>query len=617
VNRSLFAALALITMVAVEKPGFSEEAGLLPAREQSATLAATAGTPYDGAGEESTRYILFLGSARPWIAEVQMHVAGRAHREKWEAWVAQRFEQLDANADGHLDGGELGKIVKEKSPTPSSALFNFFNKGGSKAALTGDTDDDGTISPEELAAHYRAEGQGSFRVEANNESYDALRGSQNLSAVLDLDGDEGLSAAELDDAIDSTAKLDRDEDELLGTNELMVQQQGFQVYGGNASDEYVAHEEILDLPTDDAELAKLVRTIQDRYRKPSSKKPGLARWELKWSNAKVFERFDADASGRIEDAELIEFLRHPVCDLRITVRFESRRWWTTPPKDAPPTWVVEPNDEGTQQPPVKVFKIFGNRRRIVTGGDSLELLPPQSLQQNERNLVSNYTSQFEFADQDKNDYLDAREAQQYYIFNGLFEELDANGDEKVFLPELRTFLDARLGAARSRTRLVVADRGRNLFDLMDGNRNGTITPRELVTGKGRALGWDADEDGKLTDAEIPRFFRLAFRPGKPSIQNSQYFGGEESLSSPTGQGRSNLPGAPAWFPGMDRNRDGDVSRREFLGPIADFDRLDADGDGLVSVEEAKEVPVTTAVSAATSDVTDVDGASAEGSERGE
>ena len=38
---------------------------------------------------------------------------------------------------------------------------------------------------------------------------------------------------------------------------------------------------------------------------------------------------------------------------------------------------------------------------------------------------------------------------------------------------------------------------------------------------------------------------------------------------------------------MDRNADGDVSRREFLGTDEDFKRLDLDGDGLISVEEAE------------------------------
>ena len=37
---------------------------------------------------------------------------------------------------------------------------------------------------------------------------------------------------------------------------------------------------------------------------------------------------------------------------------------------------------------------------------------------------------------------------------------------------------------------------------------------------------------------------------------------------------------------MDRNRDGDVSRREFLGPREQFDRLDRDKDGLIDPDEA-------------------------------
>jgi hypothetical protein len=43
---------------------------------------------------------------------------------------------------------------------------------------------------------------------------------------------------------------------------------------------------------------------------------------------------------------------------------------------------------------------------------------------------------------------------------------------------------------------------------------------------------------------------------------------------------------PAWFQKMDRNKDGDVSRREWLGTPEEFKEIDEDGDGLISVEEA-------------------------------
>ena len=38
---------------------------------------------------------------------------------------------------------------------------------------------------------------------------------------------------------------------------------------------------------------------------------------------------------------------------------------------------------------------------------------------------------------------------------------------------------------------------------------------------------------------------------------------------------------------MDRNGDGDVSRREFIGTDEQFKAIDTDGDGLISVEEAE------------------------------
>ena len=47
---------------------------------------------------------------------------------------------------------------------------------------------------------------------------------------------------------------------------------------------------------------------------------------------------------------------------------------------------------------------------------------------------------------------------------------------------------------------------------------------------------------------------------------------------------------PLWFRKMDKNRDGEVSQREFLGDIATFESLDRNHDGFLDLTEA----VTTA-----------------------
>lgn len=43
--------------------------------------------------------------------------------------------------------------------------------------------------------------------------------------------------------------------------------------------------------------------------------------------------------------------------------------------------------------------------------------------------------------------------------------------------------------------------------------------------------------------------------------------------------------APEWFLAMDRNRDGDISSREFIGDEPAFQRLDRNGDLLISPDE--------------------------------
>lgn len=43
--------------------------------------------------------------------------------------------------------------------------------------------------------------------------------------------------------------------------------------------------------------------------------------------------------------------------------------------------------------------------------------------------------------------------------------------------------------------------------------------------------------------------------------------------------------APEWFLAMDQNRDGDISRREFIGDGVAFQRLDRSGDLLISPDE--------------------------------
>ena len=96
---------------------------------------------------------------------------------------------------------------------------------------------------------------------------------------------------------------------------------------------------------------------------------------------------------------------------------------------------------------------------------------------------------------------------------------------------------------------------------------------------------DRNGDGQLEAREVPRTYQVTLTQG--SAGNNPFFRAGFDPS----QLLKPLPETtvgPLWFRKMDLNRDGDVSRREWIGTQAEFDRIDADGDGLISAAEAEK-----------------------------
>ena len=124
---------------------------------------------------------------------------------------------------------------------------------------------------------------------------------------------------------------------------------------------------------------------------------------------------------------------------------------------------------------------------------------------------------------------------------------------------------------KSHVLLTILDHGPRLFELLDTNHDGALSVRELRGAWKRLQDAGCVRDGKFDLTRLPRQLCLTVSAGLPV--------------SPLGRPKAV---GPAWFRAMDRNGDGDVSRKEFTGPPEVFDKLDLDKDGLISVEEAEK-----------------------------
>ncbi|QDU37509.1 transaldolase/EF-hand domain-containing protein [Maioricimonas rarisocia] len=200
--------------------------------------------------------------------------------------------------------------------------------------------------------------------------------------------------------------------------------------------------------------------------------------------------------------------------------------------------------------------------------------PPLRVLERARRVL---TLEFDGADADGNDRV-ARDDRIAEFLSGEFEVLDSDGDATITTRDVREYADGLLTAEdefrASQITLRLLEAGGGLFALLDANGDGRFSQRELSSAPGVVATYDRNSDGRLEADEMNPPHRLLIQRG--------------TLQVPYATGTARAPG-PAWFSRMDRNRDGDVSRGEFLGPALQFDELDADRDGWIDLEEALRV----------------------------
>ncbi|MCA9018134.1 MAG: hypothetical protein KDA77_22620, partial [Planctomycetaceae bacterium] len=196
-----------------------------------------------------------------------------------------------------------------------------------------------------------------------------------------------------------------------------------------------------------------------------------------------------------------------------------------------------------------------------------------------------YQTRFRVVDGDKNGYLSPAEFAQLSLSDTDYKKVDQNKDEMLTVDELTQYLIKDTAAVQDQVVMTVDNDGKSLFEILDTDLDRRLSPRELKKSLQRVKEFDGNRDHSLDHSELRGHFRVTFELGKPEL--FIFAPRDSSMSMNQNQAVQRTSTGPLWFQRMDRNRDGDISRKEFLFDPALFDQLDRDQDQLIDAAEAE------------------------------
>ena len=510
--------------------------------------------PAQPSRESDRRDVLLLLDAGPLHLRLNVALGGVSLAEARRQYVNRLLAALDADHDGKLTREEAAR----------SPLLRTKNRPGAAKFLQG-LGGPALVSPRDVARMVE-------RVGGEPVAYrQDLSSSQNdleVFKLLDTDASHVLDRGELEAASELILSKDEDGDECVSFSEFFPPPPALDpmlVLLGMAQRTPAPTATVADIVRD-AQEPLLARRLLMKYDRNRDLKLDAA--ELQWPTERI-DALDSNGDGRLDAGELAR-LGQAVPDVELSVDLQRAE------------------AEGG------VIAIDGTSGRRIDDAERADYakvaFAGSVLTFSHRNLdpiaaaIDSAMRQFNQLDADANGYLDRDETAQRIRFErGLFELMDADGDDKVFADEMKDYIRARGEPAAATCRVNVYDTGYGFFMAIDANADGRVSVRELRRAATALAGLDRDGRPGIGEKEPVRHFHIEFVRG-----SYQLFGPSEQLAAQTPAFQQRRATGPIWFQRMDRNNDGDLTWNEFLGPREVFHELDGDIDGLIDPNEASK-----------------------------
>lgn len=496
--------------------------------------------------------IVLLAPSGPVLVDVRLETGSQSIRQVRNAYCDSLFKRLDVDKSDKLEPSEQALLP----------MFRRTGSGGSAAAQSFAVD--GNLTSDGLRKYIDSQLGPLFSVEMKPPRADQ---TVRLLETLDANHDGVLSLEEVANSSHLLAHYDLDDDESLSVNELQPFPQSVRqaqrqkaIDEGRGSRVFVVDETV--------DQAPILASMASFY--GSEGRVALDRCGLN-NNA---QSFDANKDGKLDRDELRKWMMEGEADLRLNAQWRdpSRRLPPALEMTQPTSARLVPGKTTTKQwdatlDGVPVHLSLGDNRSFAGYSVSLFITKAMTL------------------DRDNNKYLDESE------FAGLgtsspFSAVDLNRDSMVTTDEIRTYFQSVSQLSQTKVVLTFKDDVTSLFQLMDADSSNRLSPREMLTLRERITPYDRNGNGQFDPGDFVSKYDLSMAF---SIPEGMQEAGQPAMpmTGTTGGVRGTFRSGPLWYQRMDRNRDHDISWREFLGPRAKFDAVDTNHDGLISRDEAE------------------------------